>query len=155
MLNGNTDLASIQKDQELIVRLYEQHMGDHLKFITFTLPKKFYQFQSLTQYEMTINAFRLKLTTARALSTYCVEITNSANVHYHAIMSFRDDLAQISFINSIRRCTYLGFYKITDNPITHKDNLIRSANYLTKDIQKTSKVLHTGNYKPLLIDIIN
>lgn len=154
MLNGNTDLASIKQNIDTIVSIYDQLLGPHLNFVTFTIPKKFYQYQSLTQYEMTINAFRLKLTNARAITTYSVEITPNANIHYHAIMHFRDDLARISFINSIRRCTYLGFYKITDNPITHHDNLTRSVQYLLKDIYKTSKVLHTTNYKPLIIDII-
>lgn len=130
------------------------YMGEDLIFITITLKPRLYKFQSMTQYEMSVNEVTAILCNSVRAVMGC-ELTKDGNVHYHAIVKFRDKLNRINVVNCLRRKKNLiGYYKLTDNAISHTDNLERSIRYLTKDLLDTQNILHTRNYKPEIIKFI-
>lgn len=142
---------SYKQDYEPLMNYFNDKMSDKLRFITITIKPKMYNFQTITQYEMTHPHIRQIVDTTNATTVWNVEITKEGNVHYHMLSYFADAYSLISFINRLRKSHIVGFYKVTSNPVEHTENLSRSIRYLYKDLELTRKVLHTRNYKPALI----
>lgn len=128
-------------------------IGDYMFFITITIKPRLYKYQSITQYEMTYNMIHNVIETFSMCFAMSVELTSQGNIHYHAIMRFRDKFNRISFINKVRKMREAGYMKITENAIIYEESLSRSCIYLIKDYDTTSRILHTSNYKPTLICI--
>lgn len=127
-------------------------LGDDLNFITITLSPKLYKYQAITQYEMVHNELIQKLRLFEKFAS-SVELTNNGNIHYHVIAKARNKLNKITFYNNIKKLRKIGRTHTTSASVTTTEQLKRSALYLVKDMQVTSKVLHNINYKPALIII--
>lgn len=118
--------------------------------LTITLKPKLFKFQSITQYEITVNEVKKILSNSSAclMST---ELTIQGCIHYHAIVRFRNDYNRVFVINQLKKCRLLGFIHIKPDPINTLEKMHRSYNYLMKDIALTMKVLHNSNYKPEIV----
>jgi len=129
------------------------HNAEELMFITLTLKPTLYKYQSITQYELTIPYVRSICQTFSNRFCITTEMTLQANIHYHILIHFDTSLKRIAFINKVRKCKFIGFYKISPE---YKDfqGVFRSIQYLTKDLDTTKKVLWTTNYRPEIL-IIN
>lgn len=130
--------------------MYSPHKGEDLLFVTITLKPKLYKYQALTQYELTHQIIE-KLLSNTQLSSYVVELTLDCNVHYHAIVKFRDKFNRILFMNSAKKSREIGFIKITPTPITKDEQLVRTITYMLKDLHNTKKIISRNGYKPLLL----
>lgn len=120
--------------------------------LTITLKPKLYTYQTITQYEMTINYISSILRQAKS-GTYVTEITKAGNIHYHAVIKTRDKSNGIYIINAIRKNRLIGFYKVKE--IKDSKHLEDEFKYLHKDIKETARILHTRNYKPDIINYFN
>lgn len=142
---------NIQDETTKIVNKYENRMGPNLMFITITLKPKLYKFQATTQYELTVCEIQHIFNQRCNDTTFVCEITEAGNIHYHAMTIFTDKVRKLCFIDAIKRNKHFGFMKITPNSIDHIDNLTRSANYLTKELLVTSKILNKPGYTPEIL----
>lgn len=130
--------------------IYYMQPGSLTYFLTITLKPHLYKFNSLTQYEMTVNYVKAIL--KHASSYYCsTELTVQANVHYHSIVQFSNKVQMMRVINMLKRNKYFGFIHLNSRCIESLDQLKRSANYMCKELSDTTKVMHTSNYKPLIV----
>lgn len=141
-------------EHQMILDRFEQHIGPHLWFVTITLKPKLYKFQALTQYEMTVNDFHKLLEQRVQNAVHVTELTETGNVHYHAIIKTTDKIKLLSFVDAIKRSRSFGYIKLTSNPIHFKENLIRSAHYLVKELNVTAKVIGRPGYTPEILRYI-
>jgi hypothetical protein len=109
-------------------------------FVTITLDPKLYKYTSLTQFEMTACEVHNIIDHA-SLDYGCVaELTDDANVHYHAWIDFRSYSHRIQFINRIKKCRILGFIKINKEPI---ENVVRVYDYMIKQYKITKQYINS------------
>lgn len=135
---------------------YMKHnYGNTMYFITITLSPKLYKYYFTTQYDMTVNELRSILLTNADKSMMVIESTKQANVHYHGIVLFKDEIQKLVFIDKIKRKRVFGFCKITDKPIDTLESFERAFKYLTKDIKTTERLLYTrAGYKPDILFMV-
>lgn len=125
-------------------------IGPETFFITVTLKPKLYKFTAHTQYQIT--TYDMDKCIYQSDDYILVpECTKDGNIHYHAIVSFRNALQRISFIDSVKKNKTLGFIKLTPKPLDNKESFDRAYNYLLKDVHTTTKLVHTANYTPPII----
>lgn len=130
-------VASIRKE----VREMKLKTSEDTMFITFTLKPKFYQFKASTQRELTQNEICTKLREATSDFVITTELTKHGNIHYHAIAEFKSHGHFLKWNDSMKGRKAIGFHRVTPNPITHHDNMIRSKEYLIKDLENTIKLI--------------
>lgn len=110
------------------------------KLLTVTLPPKFYKETPKTQLYMSL--FPLKCILARHCIDYSmvVELTQEANVHYHAWIK-SDKIVYISA--AIKKCPQLGFLCISREKAgkSVQDQQQDCYNYLTKKVEETFDIL--------------
>lgn len=110
-------------------------------FLTLTLKPAFYKFKSTLQRELTQNQICTRLREHTSEFVITVELTQQGNVHYHSIAVFKDKVNMFNWINSQKGRASVGYVRVTPNPITFQDNMIRSKEYLIKDVDTTSKII--------------
>lgn len=128
----------------------KDHIGVDLYFLTVTIKPKFYKYGSGTQFDITRPTMSQVLYNSR-FALYVPEHTKQGNIHYHAIVKFKDEVNKIFILNSLKAKRDLGFIKLTPAPIKDKDALKRSVTYMVKDLKSSARILHTTVYKPELI----
>lgn len=133
----NITIADIRNE----VRSHPILMGEETLFITFTLKPKFYQFKATTQRELTQNEICTKLREATKDFIITTELTKHGNIHYHAIARFKSHMAFLKWNDSMKGRKSIGFHRVTPNPITHVDNMVRSKEYLIKDLENTISLI--------------
>lgn len=126
-----------------------------LFFVTFTLSPKLFKYNAITQYEMTICELQYVLNNQLSQYTLTTELTEAGNVHYHALIIIESKLTKMRLIEHIKKKRCLGFMKITPAAVCSEESLIRSVNYLIKDLNTTQKIIQRPNYKPDLLLIKN
>lgn len=120
-------------------------------FITITLPRKSQKYQSVTQYEMTVHKVRELLFPVTNRYLLVTELTQNGNVHYHALVHFRCQLARICFCNKIKKAKALGFFDIHKEPVKTTEQIQRTITYMCKDVETTKQVIHSKHWKPEII----
>lgn len=113
------------------------HDNKESYFATFTLKPKLYKYTSITQLELTNNELFSVLHQCSENFICVAEHTKAGNVHYHAIITFRDNLQRLFLCNRIKKQRLFGFMKLDAEPIS---NIQGVANYMTKDLYTTCKI---------------
>lgn len=139
--------------QRHIVRKFRPHLSDNLLFVTVTLKPKLFKYQSLTQYELTKNEFTHLLQITTDKSVWVVELTKDGNVHYHFMALVHSKFHRFNMINKFKAKQIFGFIKVS-NSVESEDSLNRVAQYLTKEIEVTQRVLHRPGYNPTVIELL-
>lgn len=134
----------IREDIKLLARTKECY------FITITIKPKLYQYSSVTQIELTNNIL-FDLLYKYTKDFYCVaEHTKAGNIHYHAVLEFDPSVygQRTLLINALKKTKIIGFFKLDTKSIEECE---RVANYMTKDLYETYKILHgTRGHKPVV-----
>lgn len=138
----------IKREAENIISKYRHNINHNLLFLTVTLPPKMYKFQSITQFDLTINDLFRILNVYGDKYTGSVELTEVGNVHYHMIIKVGNSQDKINLINAFKRKRTFGFVKVSPD-ITTPDSLNKSANYICKALNETANIIYNRpNYRP-------
>lgn len=113
-------------------------------FLTLTLKPQYYKYTSSMQRELTQNSVCTRLREHTSEFVITVELTKQGNVHYHAIAVFKNKVDMYKWINLHKGKSSMGYTRVTPNPITFQDNMIRSKEYLIKDVDTTSKIINAN-----------
>lgn len=144
MSNGDDYEDTVQKVRDY-VRGYAIRNSSLTYFVTQTLKPTYYKMKIDTQHTQTYcklgHAFKEWCTDF----IYLPEITKQGNIHYHAIVTFKNEISMLRFIEQTKSKQWLGFMKITSNSIEDKVNMIRSKEYLIKDVETTIKFVKCAN----------
>lgn len=92
-------------------------------FITQTIDPKLNSKPAEYQFAATLNLFIKILEKYCSDYQYVTELTEQANVHYHAWVVFRNVNNKFRFINEIKKTKNLGFCKINKDPIIEYDRV--------------------------------
>lgn len=117
----------------------------NVKFLTVTLPPKYYKYSSITQLEITNNElYKILLTTCD--SFICIaEHTQAGNVHYHALISHSNKYGTILTCNKLKKSRLFGFIKVN----TEINNKSKCAEYMIKDLKENDKIFSSlPGHKP-------
>lgn len=132
------------------VRKYNIQPGGNTYFITQTLKPKFYKYSTETQRNLTYHQFGAMLKEFTDDFICCCEITEQANIHYHGIVVFKNEINKLKMINKCKSKQSIGFMKITPKAIVDEiPSMMRAKEYIIKDVDKTSKFVKT----PLILQI--
>lgn len=125
-------------------------IGSNTYFITITLKPKLYKYSSGTQFDISKpEVDKLLYSVYEYVSV--AEMTVEGNCHWHAICRFSNDLNRIRFIDCVKKNRTLGYIKVTPKPVDSKESLDRAFQYMKKDVSTTTSLLHTANYKPIVL----
>lgn len=124
------------------VRAKYVEKGPNTYFITQTLKPKFYKFNINLQRELTQNTIGQLLKEFSKEFILTCELTKQGNVHYHAIVVFKNSVSLIRFIEQTKKKNYIGMSRVTPAPILHDEGMVRSKEYLIKDVDKTIKFIN-------------
>lgn len=133
MHHGDTKLAYlVDHCKGYIIDMLHDNKESY--FLTITLKPKLYQFTTVTQFELTHSDIVTMLDAACKDYVIVTEFTKSANIHYHALVTFTSPTHRISLINKLKKNRLLGFTKFDPQPIRSS---IRVCDYMTKDLYVT------------------
>lgn len=133
-------VASIRED----VRSMKIEKSEQTRFITFTLKPKYYKFKSNMQRELTQHEICSKLREYTTEFVMTCELTKQGNIHYHAIAVFKNQVQFIKWNDLLKGKRSLGYHRVTPNAITQDENMVRSKEYLLKDLEQTSKIINVN-----------
>lgn len=143
MHNGLSDIRPRYRNDN-IIRTSQAYISDIIHdnketyFITITIKPKFYKYTSVTQFELSNGEVVGIFNTLTKDYIVVPEHTKAGNIHYHAVVTFREDTQRISFINKLKKNSTLGFVKFDTNEIR---NSLKVMEYMTKDLYETLKIL--------------
>lgn len=124
-----------------VKQLFDGKRSPMLYFVTLTLKPKMYKYSSKTQFEITSGDV-YDIINRSSVQFVCIpEHTAVGNVHYHAVVLFRDKSNVIMFNNKVKKIKSLGMTKITPTPIESLEQLNRSCEYLFKELDLTKKCI--------------
>lgn len=141
MNTGKKDTIQAIRDD---VRAYPMPTSNLCYFITQTLKPKFYKFNCNLQRELTCSHLCNLLYEHTSDFILTTELTTMGNIHYHYIALFKTPTHFIRFIEKCKAKSHIGMSRVTPNPITESENMIRSKEYLIKDLEETAKFINIG-----------
>jgi hypothetical protein len=134
--------AELPFNVEDLIAFVRKYGADRCYFLTVTLKPKLYKFSSVTQLELSNNILYNELY-KNTLDYWVVsEHTGMCNVHYHSIVTFRDEACKIQLVNKLKKNKELGFIKLDSKPI---QNMRACCEYMTKELYNTMKVFTSVN----------
>jgi len=111
-------------------------------FITQTICPKLYTKSAELQFALTLNPFLKILEKYCYNYSYVTELTEHANVHYHAWIELRNDNNKYRLINEIKKTRNLGFCMINKERI---EDIERTYAYMVdSDLRKMGKNLQAA-----------
>ena len=149
-------MENIQIQKKKYSEILSQYVGMYgllnSYFTTITLPPKLYKYSSITQYELTFHEINKILSQTTEHYLIMTELTSLGNIHYHCIVKCTDKPRLILLINTLKKKRGLIGYSHFKAIDGGHENVIK---YLIKDVENTTKILHTCNYKPVLMQTDN
>lgn len=124
------------------VRAKYVEKGPNTYFVTQTLKPKFFKFNINLQRELTQNGYCTLLKEFSKEFILTCELTKQGNIHYHAIVVFKSEIAYIRYIEATKKKNYIGMSRVTPAPLLNEESMIRSKEYLIKDVEKTIKFIN-------------
>lgn len=138
--NMNENFNSIVHMNEQIANESRITPSGDTFFLTITLKPTIYEYSSVTQYEMTRGAL-LKIFSSAQSFVMVPEHTGTGNIHYHALVQFRDTITRINIINRLKRNKFIGFIKVNSKPVKSEKYFRNEIKYIIKKVHENVKIL--------------
>jgi len=121
-------------------------------FVTFSIKPDLYSLNVRNQFKKTIPSIIAILDNMTEKYVMLMETTKKSNVHYHALVQFKDNNSQMMGVlleDQMKAHRVIGNTKVNDTQVL-EENYPRTIEYLFKDYDKTHKILNfRGFNKPM------